>query len=152
MKDKYTEQEWYDLFHNSIGEIELEEYYIPMSDEIKSYGINIISVLPILIDKPNHEVLKISSWSNEEFHRFYVSIYEPKYIIDDFNSDISQRELEGLYLYTSTNWEQIIQTFKDAYKDDYNLEEMKANRSKKDPDKIIYPDHSPDYRLLGPHM
>ena len=81
-------------------------------------------------------------------NRYYVSIYKPEFIVDAIEQEVTQSEKEILYDYTSKHWNEIIDTFKKNYNSDYNRREIEDFNPDKHIDEIIWPDKSPDYRLL----
>lgn len=81
-------------------------------------------------------------------NRYFVSIYKPEFIVDAIDNDITQYEKDILYEFTSSHWEEIINTFKSLYYNPYFKNCVEEYNPNKKVDEIVWPDKSPDYRLL----
>lgn len=99
--------------------------------------------------KPNFEYLEIcSGLGQDDIIHYYVSIYTPELIVDGITRDIRQDEKELLYSFTFTHWSKIMGAFRNLYMNSFNYNYLKESYPEKDIDHIIFPDYSPDYRLL----
>lgn len=125
--------------------------YYNLRIEDKYFDRGLRHLCPVINDCPdkNFEFIKVESWNNDhDYVRYYVSIYEPIFYMDALYREVTKEEKEVLYEFTSTHWNEIINSFKRQYFNKDNYEEIKEYSPNKDIDGIVWPDKSPDYRLL----
>ena len=148
----HINEEGYSKLYLILENIGLNDHEIFTKDIPKIYRDNGLMGVTCRInysEKPNFEFMSFHIL-NKKFNiirEIYISLYEPKYIINMSDIELTQEEKELLYSYTSKYWNQLMNCYKKMYDDKYNQECIREF-SNKDFSKIIYPDCSPDYRLL----
>jgi len=73
-------------------------------------------------------------------HSYFVSLYEPKVILGDINSDITEDEFKDLYNYMKIHWSDIISELKQEYIDQEIDKDLSINDS--------FPDTPPRYDTI----
>ena len=122
---------------------------IVIPEEYRDRGLIRVECKPNYSIKEHFEYLYIETVNNNISNEYYVSIYKPECILNLSDTEISDIEKSVLYDYTSSNWDYLMSRFKEAYSNQYNIDNIRDSGSGKDCSKVIYPDKSPDYRLLS---
>lgn len=117
-----------------------------LSEDYINRGLRFISCFPAHENKYEVISMYIADKGKQKADFCYLNLYEPKLADTGYTcTSLTNYQKNLIYEFTSTHWNDIIQTMKESYSRKENVAEFDKVI---DVDSLSFPSQSPDYRLI----